>query len=110
MLSPVAANAQWQNSRAPQPQYRGNSNQQSYSREYRGYDRGYRNDGGWYRDDYRNRRIGRSVAIIGGGAAAGAAVGAVTGGGKGAAVGALIGGVSGLVIDQATKHRHRNGY
>jgi hypothetical protein len=46
-----------------------------------------------------------SAAIIGGGAAAGAAIGAAVGGGKGAAIGALAGGGAGLVYDRMTKNR-----
>lgn len=67
---------------------------------------GYRNDE--YRDDeYRGegRSKTKSATIIGGGAAAGAAVGAMTGGGKGAAIGALTGGAAGLIYDRMTKNR-----
>jgi outer membrane lipoprotein SlyB len=46
----------------------------------------------------------KSVAIIGGGAAAGAAVGGLAGGRKGAAIGAIGGGVAGLVYDRMTKN------
>lgn len=99
--------------------------QNSYSNSY-SYDRNYRDDGdrynNSYRDDrYRNSdpyysgrdnyrpfgRAGRSVAIVGGGAAAGAIVGAIAGGGKGAAIGAAVGGVGGLIYDRASKHRNR---
>jgi len=70
----------------------------------------YRNDnyGG---DDgyYRSRRSpGRSAAIVGGSAAAGAIFGALAGGGKGAAIGAAVGGLGGLIFDQASKDRHRH--
>ncbi|HYP07515.1 MAG TPA: hypothetical protein VER03_14880 [Bryobacteraceae bacterium] len=52
------------------------------------------------------RRSGaKSAAIIGGSAAAGAAVGAMAGGGKGAAIGALAGGAGGYVYDRATKNK-----
>jgi hypothetical protein len=59
-----------------------------------------------YRDDRQvkqERSTGKSAAIIGGGAAAGAAIGAMAGGGKGAAIGALTGGAAGLIYDRMTK-------
>ena len=46
-----------------------------------------------------------SAAIIGGGAAAGAAVGAMAGGGKGAAIGAIAGGAGGYIYDRETSRR-----
>jgi hypothetical protein len=56
-----------------------------------------------------DRREGRSTleraAIIGGGAAAGAAIGGAAAGGKGAAIGALGGGAAGVIYDQMTKNR-----
>ena len=62
-----------------------------------------------YDDDREYRRQGRSTAqraaIIGGGAAAGAAVGGLAGGGKGAAIGALGGGAAGYVYDRMTKDK-----
>jgi outer membrane lipoprotein SlyB len=45
----------------------------------------------------------RDAAVIGGGAAAGAIVGAISGGGKGAKKGAIIGGVAGTGAVLATK-------
>jgi hypothetical protein len=42
------------------------------------------------------------VAIVAGGAGAGAAIGGLAGGGKGAAIGALAGGLGGLVYDRVT--------
>jgi hypothetical protein len=51
------------------------------------------------------RSTAKSAAIIGGGAAAGAAVGALAGGGKGAAIGAIAGGAGGYVYDRATKNK-----
>jgi hypothetical protein len=86
------------------------------------HDRGeYRNGYGEYRNDYyggryddnrryyeRDNHAGRSVAIIGGSAAAGAALGAAAGHGQGAAIGAIIGGVAGVVADQAVRHHNRN--
>ena len=82
---------------------------------YRDHDRGYRDyrDDGYYRDgDYRDRRSpGKSAAIIGGSAAAGAVVGGIAGGGKGAAIGAAVGGIGGLIFDRATKKdRDRRGW
>jgi hypothetical protein len=46
-----------------------------------------------------------SVAIVAGGAAAGAAIGALAGGGKGAAIGALAGGAGGYVYDRMTRNK-----
>jgi hypothetical protein len=43
-----------------------------------------------------------SALIVGGSAAAGAAVGALAGGGKGAGIGAIAGGLGGLVYDRST--------
>ena len=51
------------------------------------------------------RSTAKSAAIIGGGAAAGAAIGAMAGGGKGAAIGAIAGGAGGYVYDRMTKNR-----
>ena len=51
------------------------------------------------------RSLGREALIVGGGAGAGAAVGAVAGGKKGAAVGAISGGVAGLVYDLMTRNK-----
>jgi len=106
--------------------YNNGAYQSSY---YRDYDRGYayppppvnyRNygyAGAGYRDNYyyggdygyyrSDRSPGKSAAIVGGSAAAGAIFGALAGGGKGAAIGAAVGGIGGLILDQATKDRHR---
>jgi type IV secretory pathway VirB10-like protein len=46
---------------------------------------------------------GRDAAVVGGGAAAGAIIGAITGGGSGAKKGAIIGGVAGTGAVLATK-------
>jgi hypothetical protein len=51
------------------------------------------------------RSTGKSVAIVAGTAATGAAVGALAGGGKGAAIGALTGGAGGFVYDRLTHNR-----
>ena len=76
--------------------------------------RAYRNDNSRYSEDYRydDRRIrdderstGKSVAIVGGSAAAGAAIGAIAGGGKGAALGAVTGGTAGFIYDRLTKNK-----
>ena len=53
----------------------------------------------------RRRSTAKSAAIVGGGAAAGAAIGAMAGGGKGAAIGAIAGGAGGYVYDRATKNK-----
>ena len=45
------------------------------------------------------------AAIIGGSAAAGAAIGGIAGGGKGAAIGALGGGAAGYIYDRMTKNQ-----
>ena len=75
-----------------------------YGQEW--HDRGYYGDR--YRDDRyyydRNHHDGRSAAIIGGSAAAGAVLGAAAGQGKGAAIGAIVGGVAGVIADQAVRH------
>jgi hypothetical protein len=50
----------------------------------------------------RTRSTKASAAIIGGGAAAGAAIGGLAGGGKGAIIGAVSGAGAGLVYDRMT--------
>jgi hypothetical protein len=45
----------------------------------------------------------KEAVIIGGGAAAGAGIGAIAGGKKGAAIGAISGGLAGLVYDMKTR-------
>jgi uncharacterized protein YcfJ len=46
-----------------------------------------------------------SALRIGGGAGAGAAIGAMAGGGKGAAIGAIAGGGAGVIYDQHERHK-----
>lgn len=77
-----------------------------YNNERRDY--GYR-DNRYYDGDYyrAHRSAGKSAAIIGGSAAAGAAFGAIAGGGRGAAIGAAIGGIGGLIYDSATRNHDR---
>ena len=70
------------------------------------YDNGYPGYG--YNDLRSSRSAGKSAAIIGGSAAAGALVGGLAGGGKGAAIGAAVGGIGGLIFDRATKDRSRS--
>lgn len=53
----------------------------------------------------RHRSTARSVAIIAGVAAAGAAIGGIAGGGKGAAIGAITGGSGGYVYDRMTRRK-----
>jgi outer membrane lipoprotein SlyB len=57
-----------------------------------------------YRSRYvvKRRSKAKSVAIVGGSAAGGAAIGALAGGGKGAAIGALAGGGAGFIYDRKT--------
>jgi hypothetical protein len=74
------------------------------------YDRMTRNKDD-YDDSYRNsgygseRSTAERVAIIGGGAAAGAAIGGMAGGGKGAAIGAMGGAAAGYIYDRMTKDK-----
>jgi len=76
---------------------------------YRNDSRYYGNDNRYYGNGYYRdyRSPGKSAAIIGGSAAAGAVVGAIAGGGKGAAIGAAVGGITGLIINQANKDHRR---
>lgn len=53
----------------------------------------------------RKRPTSHSVAIVGGSAGVGAAIGALAGGGKGAGIGALSGGAGGFIYDQLTRNR-----
>ena len=92
------------------PAYAGSAYRDSGYRNYGNRNNAYRNDGyrnygySGYRDD---RSAGKSAAIIGGSAAAGAVIGGLAGGGKGAAVGAVAGGVGGLIVDRTTRDRDR---
>jgi hypothetical protein len=108
---------------APLAEARDRCDRPSYSRyENRGYGRsyapayaGYRNydyrNNGYRNYDYRQERsAGKSAAIIGGSAAAGAVIGGLAGGGKGAAVGAVVGGIGGLVVDRTTRDQDRDRY
>ncbi|HXN22579.1 MAG TPA: hypothetical protein VOA41_07540 [Candidatus Dormibacteraeota bacterium] len=54
---------------------------------------------------HRKRTLKKEALIVGGSAAAGAAIGAAAHGGRGAAVGALAGGIAGLAYDLATRNR-----
>lgn len=53
----------------------------------------------------KKRSTGKSIAIVGGSAGAGAAIGALAGGGKGAGIGALAGGAAGFIYDRLTHNR-----
>lgn len=61
-------------------------------------------DYGYY--DQRTHN-GRTAAIIGGSAAAGAVIGAAVGHGQGAVLGAVIGGIAGTVASAAANHHDR---
>src|SRR4051812_49157324 len=61
-------------------------------------------NGGYYDD---RGHEGRTAAIIGGSAAAGALIGSAAGQGKGAAIGAVIGGIAGAAASAAADHHHR---
>ena len=52
-----------------------------------------------------HRSLGKSVLIVGGSAAAGAAIGGLAGGKKGAGIGAIAGGIGGLIYDRATANK-----
>lgn len=54
----------------------------------------------------KKRSFEKEALIVGGSAAAGAAIGGIAGGGKGAGIGALSGGIAGLVYDLATRKKN----
>ena len=94
-----------------------NDNRRDRSRDdnRRDYDRGYIYapapvyrgpvyDNGYYDRDTHN---GRTAAIIGGSAAAGAVIGAAVGHGQGAVIGAVIGGIAGTVASTAANQHDR---
>lgn len=56
------------------------------------------------REVRHKRTLKKEALIVGGSAAAGAAIGAAAHGGRGAAVGALAGGIAGLAYDLATRN------
>jgi hypothetical protein len=66
--------------------------------------------GGPVYDDgyYRRSHNGRTAAIIGGSAAAGALIGAAAGHGQGAVIGAVIGGIAGAAASAAANHHDRH--
>lgn len=54
----------------------------------------------------QHRSLGKSVLIVAGSSAAGAAIGGLAGGKKGAGIGAIAGGLGGFIYDRATANRH----
>jgi YD repeat-containing protein len=60
---------------------------------------------GYTRPTHHRRSVGKSVAIVGGSAGVGAAIGAIAGGGKGAGIGALAGGAGGFIYDRLTHNQ-----
>ncbi|HSU31072.1 MAG TPA: hypothetical protein VLJ11_07540 [Bryobacteraceae bacterium] len=62
-----------------------------------------------YNDGYYDHRShnGRTAAIIGGSAVAGALIGAAAGHGQGAVIGAVVGGVAGAAVSAAADHHRR---
>ena len=56
---------------------------------------------------HRRQARRRTAVRVGGGAAAGAAIGALAGGGKGAAIGAIAGGGAGAAYDAHERHNGR---
>lgn len=99
------------NFQAPAPEFQTVANRRTYYNDSRvrraPSQTAYRNED--YR--YNGRRVreerstGKSVAIVGGSAAAGAAIGGIAGGGKGAALGAVTGGTAGFIYDRLTKDK-----
>lgn len=82
--------------------------------DYRGGNYGYGSapvyrSGRGYDDGYYDHRThnGRTAAIIGGSAAAGALIGAAAGHGQGAAIGAVVGGIAGVAASAAANHHGR---
>ena len=76
----------------------------SYS-DSRPYNTGYEEHTRVVERYHHGRSTGKSVAIVAGSAAGGAAIGAIAGGGKGAGIGALAGGAGGFIYDRLT-HNH----
>ncbi len=75
-----------------------------YNDRPRAYNNGYVERTTVY-DRHHHRSTKKSIAIVAGSAAGGAAIGALAGGGKGAGIGALAGGGAGFIYDRLTHNR-----
>jgi hypothetical protein len=113
------ANRQWSDNRDRGDRHddrdrdRGFRDDRSY-RDNRSYGYGYQPEpvysapvygNGYYQDDHSHD--GRTAAIIGSSALAGAVIGGAAGHGQGAVIGAVIGGIAGAAASSAVNHHDR---